>query len=254
MTGHHRNNTKPNMKQQTHHHTGQIRLLGLAALLTTGLTLQAQTPIYSGHTDVGIAYDEETNEWELHVHDGENDIEYFPATDALIFVGYQAHMNVPAGSQWSFLGSEGSSTWILPSVENPNLPFLGIGAEEVGAGMFVGDQFSLYLKAVSGPGAFALFDLDEFGDPLVLMNSADGISLADMATVLAGSHTDYNWAFSAAGDYTLTFEAVGNSILNGLTSSGDVDYLFSVQAVPEPSAFALVGLGLASLVILRRRI
>jgi surface-anchored protein len=241
------------MKLQAKHHTGHIRQLGLAALLATGLTLQAQTPIYNGHVDLGVAYDELASEWDLHVHDEENDIEYSPATDALVFISYDGHITVPAGSQWSFLGATGSSTWVLPNTENPNLPFLGIGSEEIDSGVFTGDQFSLYLKAVSGPGFFSLYDLDEFGDPILLMNSGDGITLADALTVGTGSHSHFNWAFSAAGDYTLTFEAVGDSILNGLTSSGNVDYLFTVQAVPEPSTFALAGLGLAALVILRRR-
>jgi len=241
------------MKTPTSHHQKHIRLLGLATLLATGLTLPAQTPISSGHADVGIDYDANENAWNLHVHDEENDIEYSPATEALLFVGYDAHSLVPAGAQWSFLGSPGSSTWILPDTENPNLPFLGIGTEEIGSGIFTGDQLSLSLKAVSGPGSFALFSKDEFGDPTVLMNSGDGISLADALTLGTGTHAHYNWAFSAAGDYTLTFEAAGDSVLNGQTSSGNVDYLFSVQAIPEPSTFALAGLGLAALAIFRRR-
>ena len=241
------------MKPRTHTETGRVRLLGLAALAATGLTLQAQTPIYSGHTDVGIAYDETLNEWDLHVHDEENNIEYSPATNALIYVGYDALQTIPGGAQWSFLGTAGNATSILPDTENPNLPFLGIGSEEIGAGIFVGNQFSLYLTSVMGPGSFALYSLDEFGSPTVHMNSADGITLADTLTINTGTHAHYNWAFSAPGDYRITFEAEGNSILNGLTSSGDVEYLFTVQAIPEPTTFALAGLGLATLVFMRRR-
>lgn len=229
------------MKKQKNQITGRIRQLGLAALLTAGLTAQAQTPLYTGHTDVGVAYDAEANEWELHVHDEEDDTEYFPATDALLMVNYQAHTTVPAGAQWSFLGSPGSSTWILPNTENPDLLFLGIGSEEIEDGVFAGNSLSLTLKNVTGPGQFAMYDFDVFGDPTVRWNSADGFG--DSLTLATGSHSHFNWAFSAPGDYIVTLEAAGISTLNGATSSGDVNYLFRVVAVPEPGVTSLAGAG-----------
>jgi surface-anchored protein len=240
------------MKNQNTQKLGRIRQLGLAALLTTGLAAQAQTPLYTGHTDVGIAYDAIANEWELHVHDEENDVEYFPATDALLMVKYQAHTTVPFGAAWNFLGSAGSSTWILPNTENPDLLFLGIGAEEIESGIFAGDSFSLALKGVSGPGNFALFDLDTFGNPTVRWNSGDGFTGADLLSVVTGGHSHFNWAFSAPGDYIVTLEASGISTLNGATSSGDVNYLFRVEAVPEPATGALAGVGALALWFGRR--
>ncbi len=242
------------MKNQTTQFIGHIRQLGLAALLTTGLTTQAQTLVGTGseHVDVGVAYDETANEWELHVHDETNDQEYFPATDARLFIGYGANTTVPAGAQWSFLGSTGSETWILPGTPTAGLMLLGFGAEEIDPGIFVGDQFSLALKSVSGPGTFAVFDLDAFNNPLVLMNSADGFSVADIHILPALAHQDLNWAFSAPGDYTITFEASGVSVLNGATASGDVDYLFRVEAVPEPATGALAGVGALAVLLVRK--
>lgn len=240
------------MKNQNTQKLGRIRQLGLAALLATGLAAQAQTPLYTGHTDVGIAYDATANEWELHVHDEETDTEFFPATDALLMVKYQAHTTVPVSAAWNFLGSAGSSTWILPNTENPDLLFLGIGAEEIEPGIFVGDSFSLALRGVSGPGNFALFDLDTFGDPTVRWNSADGFTGADVLSVVTGGHSHFNWAFSAPGDYIVTLEASGISTLNGATSSGDVNYLFRVEAVPEPATGALAGVGALALWFGRR--
>lgn len=222
---------------------GRIRQLGLAALLTTGLASQAQTPLYTGHTDVGIDYDGALNAWNLHVHHEETDTEYSPPSDALLMVKYDALTTIPAGSLWSFLGTAGANSWILPKTQNPNLLFLGIGAEEIAGGTFVNDQFTLSLKGVSGPGNFSVFDLDSFGDPTVLMNSGDGISPTDAVVFPSGTHSHVNWAFSAPGDYTVTLEATANSALNGATASGSVDYLFRVEAVPEPTtgAFASVG-------------
>jgi surface-anchored protein len=242
------------MKNQNTQKLGRIRQLGLAALLVTGLAAQAQTLVglNDEHVDVGAAYDETANEWELHVHDETNDQEYFPATDARLYIGTGANTTVPAGAEWSFLGGAGSETWILPGAPTAGLMLLGLAAEEIDPGIFVNDEITYTLKAVTGPGAFAAFDLDPFNDPIVWFNSADGISGADVTTVTAGGHADVNWAFSAAGDYTITFEASGISALNGATTSGDVDYLFRVEAVPEPGTGALAGVGALALWLVRR--
>ncbi len=238
------------MKKQNTQKLGRIRQLGLVALLTTGLASQAQTPLYTGHTDIGIAYE---GGWDLHIHDEVNDVEYSPPTDALLVVKYDAHGFVPVGSLWSFLGMAGSETWILPKAENPNLLFLGFGAEEIETGAFVGDQFTLSLKGVSGPGSFAVFDTDLFDDPVLWMNSADGISGLDSVLLPTGSHTHVSWAFSAPGDYTVLFEATGNHSVDGPVSSGDVAYNFRVEAVPEPATGALAGVGALALLLVRKK-
>lgn len=243
------------MKNQNTQIIGRIRQLGLTALLTTGLAAQAQTLVglNGEHADVGVAYDADADEWEPHVHDEDNEAEYFPATDARLFIGYGANTTVPAGATWSFLGVAGSETWILPSTPSGNLLYLGFGTEEIEEDVFVGNQINFALKGVSGPGAFALFDLDSFGDPIVLFNSANGIDGADAFVLATGTHVHYNLGFSAAGDYTLTFEFSGLSALNGATTSGNVDYLFRVAAVPEPTTGALAGVGAVALWLVRRR-
>ncbi|MCL4789304.1 MAG: choice-of-anchor M domain-containing protein [Verrucomicrobia bacterium] len=241
------------MKNQTSQIIGRIRQLGLAALLTTGLASQAQTTLYDGHTDVGIDYDETLNAWNLHVHYEVTDTEYSPPSDALLFVKNTSLSLVPVGAQWSFLGAAGSDVWILPKVQDPNLLFLGFGAEEIADGTFVGNQFTMSLKGVTGPGQFSVYDVDSFGDPVLWMNSGDGISGADSRVIPSGAHSHVNWAFSAPGDYTVLFEATGNSVLNGLTSSGDVAYNFRVEAVPEPGTLALAGVGALTLFLVRRK-
>jgi surface-anchored protein len=241
------------MKKQTSQIIGRIRQLGLAALLTTGPASQAQTTLYDGHTDVGVDYDETLNAWNLHVHYEMPDTEYSPPSDALLLVKHDAHGTVPVGPQWSFLGTAGSEVWTLPKVQDPDLLFLGFGAEEIADSTFVGNQFTMALKAVSGPGNFTVYDSDPFGDPVVWFNSADGIDGADVMTLPSGAHSHVNWTFSAPGDYTVWFEASGISELNGLTSSGDVPYLFHVQAVPEPGTLALAGVGALACWLVRRK-
>jgi len=224
--------------------------LGLASLLAITPAGHTQTPIFSGHLDIGLAF--EDDDWDLHVHDEENDIEYSPPSDALLVVGLPALGPVPAGPLWSFLGTAGSDIWILPQVENEDLLFLGLATEEIAPGLFIGNTISLTLKGVSGPGHSALYDTDAFGDPIVFMNTRAGIDGSDMVSLPVATHLHYNWAFSAPGDYILTFEAGGTLVADSLiTSSGDVEYLF--QVVPEPSTLTLLALGSVWLAFRRRR-
>ncbi len=241
------------MNNQTSQIIGRIRQLGLAALLTTGLASQAQTTLYDGHTDVGIDYDETGNAWNLHVHYEVTDTEYSPPTDALLFVKYAAHGSLSTDPQWSFLGSPGADIWTLPKVQDLNLLFLGFGAEEIADGTFVGNQFTMALTGVTGPGRFAVYDTDSFGNPVVWMNSGDGISAADSRTLPSGTHSHVNWAFSAPGDYSVFFNASAISTLNGPTTSGNVEYRFHVEAVPEPGTTALAGVGALALILSRRK-
>ncbi len=225
--------------------------LAAAVWLAAALAAPAQTLLTTEHVDVGINY--AGGLWDLHVHDETNDLEYEPG-DAILFVGLGASNGVPVNPLFSFLGNPGDPVWILPQSNDPSLLFLGIGAEELIAGTFVGDLVTLSLTGVSGPGHFALYQTDMFGSPTVFMNSRDGITAADSYTLGAGSHSHFNWAFSEMGTYTLSFEASGTLVAgNQFTSSGPVDYTF--QVVPEPGSlvlFVLGGLGL--LILVRRRL
>jgi surface-anchored protein len=227
-------------------------LLTSIVVLAASTGLNAQTNLNMGDTDIGIGYDAG---WDLHVHkeNPPNTGEYEPA-DALLQVNGQAETTVPVGSQWSFLGTAGSPVWILPQSEDPNLLFLGIGTEEIAPGIFVGEEVTLSLSSVTGPGNFSTYS-ESLGVPNVLFDSSDGITGADSFTLPTGTHQHFNFAFTAPGDYTIALEGSGTLVAGStFTESGSVDYFFTVT--PEPSSTALAGLGLFSLlcsVCARRR-
>ena len=99
----------------------------------------------TGHADIGVAYEDDA--WDLHIHDEENDAEYEPG-DALLHVGSQALITRDgglAGPAFDFLGvAAGGSFYRLPQSENPELLFLGFGAEEIESRgwQIVGDNYS----------------------------------------------------------------------------------------------------------------
>jgi surface-anchored protein len=132
---------------------------------------------------------------------------------------------------------------VLPETQNLDLLFLGIGAEELEPGVFVGDEVELALTTVSGPGDLFLWTNDSFGDPQdIFFDSSDGINATDAVEVGAGDHMHANWAFTAPGTYQMGFEASG-TLVDGdvFTASGEVIYTFEVQPNPPPATPPSVG-------------
>ena len=181
------------------------------------------------HVDVGLAY--EDSEWDLHIHDETNEAEYEPG-EALLHVSADAILVLPADAAFAFTGvAPGGNIYVLPQIENEDLLFLGVGAEEIEPGTFQGDQARLKLKAVNGPGQFSMWQSSLSG-PQVAIATSDGIDLADSFIVLAGGHAHYNWGFSAPGTYEVTFEATATLPNGTKTTSGDVTYFFTVNSDP----------------------
>ncbi|MDG4811038.1 choice-of-anchor M domain-containing protein [Micromonospora sp. WMMD1120] len=206
-------------------------VLGLA-LVATALPAQAATTsavvFNTGHLDlVDVAY--EAGTLEVGVHDEDNDIEY-DADEVKLVVKRQARITVPADPAFAFLGTPGvSKVWVLPQIQNANLIWPGISAEEIEAGVFANDALTLSVQSISGPGQLAIYTENAVGQPTVLADSGDG--LPDDITVTAGDHTHANWAFDQAGNYKVTVRATGTLVATGQqVTSAPTTLRFAVKA------------------------
>lgn len=188
-------------------------LLITTALLLTGATTFAggKARLDTGHLDIAVGY--EFGQFTLSLHDDTTDTGY-DARAAIVVVNPSARTTFPDDAAFGFLGNPDLPVWILPEVQNTNLAFLGFGADDLPSGIFSNDLVRVEMVAMSGPGELALFNLDAFGSPRLVMNTRDGIFRNDRFDISAGGDAHQNFAFSKPGVYRVTFQAFG-TLLDG---------------------------------------
>jgi surface-anchored protein len=215
----------------------------------------------SGHGDVGVAYEEGELEFELHLEDAG---EAFAPGDAIIRIPATTAEPRPAGTAYDRLGVAAGATIyrLSPSAAEAAVegaPFLGLATEEIpphtftpfpGTNPVAGIGLIRFeMVAVDGPGHFALWQ-DIGGQPgfetrpdLVgpAFASFGGIDPnEDYFPFPTGIHDHANWAFTAPGNYAITFRASGE-LLTGEVLESVATYNFHVA--PEPSAIWLAAIG-----------
>lgn len=160
----------------------------------------------------------------------ESDTVIYHVTDA-------AKATVPTNPAYTFLGTAGSTVWIIPEVQKPDVIFAGWDAEDINRGELREDKLTLRMDSVSGPGPVAIFKADAFGGPVIDFDSAAGrldLSLA----VGPGTHQHANWAFRVPGVYDIRFVASGVRV-DGTPVQGSATSRFLVgplaQATPTPT-------------------
>lgn len=196
-----------------------LGLAGAAPADASGLVVLSQ-----GHVDViGVAF--EDGAFDVHVHDEEADIEYAPH-EVQIVAKSESRTTVPDDPAFAFLGDPGDPVWVLPELQDPNLVWPGIAAEEVEPGVFVNDSLRVSILAAVGPGDLSIFTVGTAG-PDVLADTGDG--LPDTITISAGEHLHANWAFEAAGHYAVAVRVSGTlAATNQQVRSGIAVYFFKV--------------------------
>ncbi|QDV32525.1 choice-of-anchor M domain-containing protein [Tautonia plasticadhaerens] len=236
-----------------------IRLVGAIALATVG-ALVASAPVRaefssnlftSGHADIGVGFEDDA--LFLHYHFEGGVVNGVPLADEEIDPGAvttvvpeSLRVSLGAGEDLPFLGlGAGDEVSILPQVNTPGVPFLGLATEELLDSDWAGG-IGFELLGVSGPGEMAVWQSGLFG-ATVLFDTLDGIGPDDAFTFPIGVHDHANYGFTEVGIYDVTIRVTGtHTSLGALADTATFRFRvepFSAAVVPEPGSLAMVGLG-----------
>jgi surface-anchored protein len=230
-------------------HSRNSIALGLAiALFGLVTATHAQiTVLSSGHVDIFEA--------EYELHDGEPEIHlgvhtdtgHFEPGDVLLQVKNAAYRSTD-GLPVQITSILGPNAWILPVdlEEAVSLGVIEAGVAKAGFPDNSAVTFTLVSAGTSNPGNFVLFSS---GNSIRLSAIGDDVGTASFG--ITASHIHYNWGFSAAGTYTFDMQASYFDPDHGNLQSPVETYTFEV--VPEPSTYALLGLGAGALALLHWR-
>jgi surface-anchored protein len=210
------------------------------------------------HTDLGVTYNRfsppfATNHWTLYQIDKEtNPFSYYGVPRVVDEVLPKAEQPQTSDPRFAFLGAgAGNPVWIIPiNPRDPDLLQLGVSGESIPPGTFAsyketdprlnGDFPFPWVKMnvvdVRGPGYFSVYLTDEFGNPTVwVATSPGGNSNPNVLFTATAGHVDYNWAFTAPGDYYIGIEA--SAYLPDFTPTHSRIYTYHFQVDPVgPSA------------------
>ena len=219
------------------------------ALLVLGFApvALAQTNISSGHWDIAahehLHAGETELELELHNHDLGGGAPLEGSTITYNF-GTNAKSNVTIGA------NDLGDLWVSPASEvdadAAGMPFIGFSAEELLAPFTGPVTFTMtgFVYTGSGAGNFYMFE----GTDLFFDSTAGPGSFGSFS-VDVGQHGHGEFGFSDAGLYEITLEVSAD---NG-ASITSAPATFTFDVVPEPSTYALLGLGAGALALLRWR-
>lgn len=171
-----------------------------------------------GEVDLEIAF--EGGAFELGLHEDATGVEH-STEETVIIARPAAQSTVPTDSQFSFLGAPGNKIYVFSQEETEGVLFLGLAADKIAAGVFVGESVKLQLASLEGPGQLALYAINSFGTPNVFWNSANGLDGSDIFPAAVGSHTHANWAFTAPGVYRVGLKASGTIVAGNQTKASE---------------------------------
>jgi surface-anchored protein len=241
--------------------------LALGAMTLFGVA-SAQVIYTDDHGDVGVGYDDIAAEFEPHWHLGAGaivngspipaDEEYEPGN---LIARTETTRFSPTDSS-SVLGlADGSSIWVLGRGGLTTYqPDIGWATEELNPTDWIGDitvTFNPGLSTMpSGTAEFGMFVTNfantEVDASIFSTFNPAGTAASNSFTMAVGGHQHFQWAFTELGQYDLSFTWTGTHVTDGLIST---EATFSVQAVPEPSTIAMLGIAGAAgtIAVVRRR-
>ncbi|WP_426568385.1 choice-of-anchor M domain-containing protein [Streptomyces canus] len=190
-------------------------------------TAPAAHVIAEGHVD--MAARPVDGDLEFRFKEGtETRYEWYEPGKVVLHVRPAAKRKIPAG--YEFLGSVGDAVWWLPLQQKAGLLWPGWNTQEYAQNDLDG-RISFRLDSVRGPGNVAMFYDDSLGTPVVSLDSGDG--LPDAHTLKAGTHSHFNWAFTAEGVYRTTF-TVSATLADGTEASDTETFAWVVGDDVDP--------------------
>ncbi len=199
------------------------------------------------HVDFAVDYDPVSGELALSLRD-DDDLETYHPHYVLIHASPNAYVTVPAGLP-DYYGPAGSNIWLLQSLQQAGVVWLGASTEIAGAtakgigyearflgkgipaGVFVDNRVNVRLIDFRGPGEFFLntssggFELE--------MYTGDGLDADDSLNLGINAHRHYNWGLRGEGLFFLTFQAEGDLVAGGTAVSEPVTLKFYTDSAPE---------------------
>lgn len=150
----------------------------------------------------------------------------FEADDIWFHLDDASQMTLPTG--FEFIGTAGQSIWMAPE-SNPGDGRLwpGFNTESLAVGAIEDDRTEFTLTDFDGPGDLEVFTSGSIEGPNRLWSSRDD----DLRSFEIGrTHMHANWAFTAAGTYTLGVE--GSATVAGVAQTAKATYTFVVGDLP----------------------
>ncbi|MFK4087064.1 TIGR03773 family transporter-associated surface protein [Kribbella sp. NPDC020789] len=146
-----------------------------------------------------------------------------------------ARVELPDLPAFAFLGTPGSSVWIAPESQDPELIWPGWDTETIPTGALRDDAVQLTLLNVDGPGAVEVFsNYDEFAGKVPRIFSSVDPAYKTLRQPV-GRHVHANWSFAALGTYHLTFQASALTAAGTTVTSGPVTYTWAIGPYEAPT-------------------
>ncbi|MHA3946435.1 TIGR03773 family transporter-associated surface protein [Cellulomonas bogoriensis] len=154
--------------------------------------------------------------------------------ELVLHLGEAARTPVPAGEDFSFLGT--GHVWAIPLAQRTGVPWLGWNTQHPTIAGRASGPMTLTLESVDGPGSLAVYSLDSFGGVGDrYFGTVDGFPRSTSVPVgAAGVHVHGIWAFTAEGIYRVTVGFSGT--VDGAARSGTAVMTFAVGDVDPAGA------------------
>jgi manganese/iron transport system permease protein len=175
----------------------------LAAPAQVSAPAGTRVVIDDGHVDMGPRFVD--GSWRVQLRDDTGSpVVWRDLADVVLHAGGAARIQVPPGDAYAFLGSPGSTVYVLPQVQQAGLVWPGWNTQDPSVVEAVPGSVTWRLRGVDGPGRFLLYLTGTFGQSEILFDTGAGLP-QDLA-IARNVHAHGNWAFTEPGIYRLTVE------------------------------------------------